>query len=149
MSFEGYIVRRAGKGTYAALPVDSTPEALVVDDEPLIREVLVRARIAHNWRASAVQSGEEALARLEEQKFDLIFLDFFMAGMNGAQTFQEIRCIDESAQAVIITGIPDSQMMAEALKTGPFAIMQKPFDVDHLRSVLDQRDPRGNPQSGI
>ena len=139
LSVEGYIVRKAGIGTYAALPDNDAPTALVVDDDDQIREVLTRALEAHQWQASAVASGEEALSTLEDRSFDLIFLDLMMAGMNGAQTFQEIRRRDASAQVVIVTGFPESGMMVEALTTGPFAIMLKPFDLKHLYSVLDQR----------
>ena len=141
LSAEGYIVRRAGKGTYAALPSTDVPTALVVDDDDQIRELLKRALEAHRWQALTVASGEAALSTLEDRSFELIFLDLMMAGLNGAQTFQEIRRKDESAQVVIITGFPESGMMIEALKTGPFAIMLKPFDLKHLHSVLDERAP--------
>ena len=144
LSSEGYIVRKPGLGTYAALPEDFVPTALVVDDDAQIREILSRVITAHDWRASAVDSGEAALATLDDRSFDLIFLDLFMAGMNGAQTFEEIRRRNTSTPVVIITGFPDSGMMAEALKIGPFEIMQKPFDLDQLHSVLDDRDPRIN-----
>ncbi len=141
LSVEGYIVRKAGKGTYAALPTNGVPTALVVDDDDQIREVLTRALEAHQWQAVAVPSGEAALSTLEDRSFDLIFLDLIMAGINGAQTFQEIRRRDPSAQVVIVTGFPESGMMVEALQTGPFAIMLKPFDLKHLHSVLDERFP--------
>ena len=139
LSVEGYIVRKAGKGTYAALPKKDVLTALVVDDDEQIRALLTRALEAHQWQALAVASGEAALAALDDRSFDLIFLDLMMAGMNGAETFQEIRRKEASAQVVIITGFPDSGMMAEALKTGPFAIMLKPFDLKHLHTVLDER----------
>ena len=143
LSGEGYIVRKVSQGTYAALPEARFPTALVVDDDPNIRKILSRALRNHKWKASAVASGEAALAILEDKTFNLIFLDLMMAGMNGAQTFQEIRSKDPSAQVVIITGFPDSEMMASALETGPFAVMLKPFSLNQLRGFLDQRFPQG------
>jgi len=143
LSSEGYIVRKVGQGTYAALPQPHVFTALVVDDDPDIRIVLTRALAARQWNAVAVESGEAALAELEDRSFDLIFLDLMMAGMNGAQTFQEIRRKDPAAQVVIVTGFPDSEMMAAALKTGPLAVMLKPFTLEHLYSVLNERNPRG------
>ena len=141
LSGEGYIVRKVSQGTYAALPEVRFPNALVVDDDPNIRTILSRALRNHKWKASAADSGEAALATLEDQTFDLIFLDLVMAGMNGAQTFQEIRRKDPTAQVVIITGFPDSEMMASAMETGPFAVMLKPFSLNQLRGFLDQRFP--------
>ena len=139
LSSEGYIVRKVAQGTYASLPDSKFPTALVVDDDPKIRALLARALKDYKWEAAAVDSGEAALAVLEDRSFDLIFLDLMMAGMNGAQTFQEIRRKDSSAQVVIITGYPDSEMMAAAMETGPFAVMLKPFSLKKLRSFLDER----------
>ena len=141
LSGEGYIVRKVAQGTYAALPEPKIPTALVVDDDRQIRVLLSRVLEDYQWKAAAVDSGEAALATLEDQSFDLIFLDLMMAGMNGAQTFQAIRKKDESAQVVIITGFPDSEMMAAALEIGPFAVMLKPFSLKKLRSFLDERKP--------
>ena len=142
LSGEGYIIRKVSQGTYAALPEPQVPTALVVDDDPNIRTILTRALRNYKWKPTAVDSGEAALVKLQEQSFDLIFLDLMMAGMNGAETFQEIRRIDPSAQVVIITGYPDSDMMAAAMETGPFAVMLKPFSLTQLRSFLDPRRPQ-------
>ncbi|MDA1129704.1 MAG: response regulator [Chloroflexi bacterium] len=142
LSQEGYIIRKVGQGTYAALPVSQVPTALVVDDDAQIRIVLARALSAHKWNPTAVGSGEAALGELEDQTFDLIFLDLMLAGMNGAQTFQEILRKDPTAQVVIVTGFPDSKMMAAALETGPFAVMSKPYTLKALHTLLDQHDPR-------
>ena len=142
LSDEGYLIRKVGQGTFATLPKIDSPTALVVDDEPLIRELLTRALQTQKWQAIAVESGEAALEILETRSFDLIFLDLAMGGMNGAQTFKYIRERDPSAQVAIVTGFPDSQLMATALETGPFAVMSKPFTLDELRNLLNSRLPR-------
>ena len=59
-----------------------------------------------------------------------------MPGMNGAETFREIRRAYPTAKVVIITADPNSDLMAEALDVGPFAVMRKPFTLDELRVVL-------------
>ena len=142
LSLEGYIVRKVGQGTYAALPELRVPTALVVDDDSHIRALLTRALETHHWQVVAVDSGEAALALLENQSFNLIFLDLVMAGMNGAQACREIRERDPFAQVVIVTAFPDSDLMVAALETGPFAVMLKPFTLEELRSFLDERKPR-------
>ena len=142
LSREGYIVRKVAQGTFAALPEPQIPTALVVDDDREIRVLLSRVLEDYQWKATAVDSGETALTTLEDRSFDLIFLDLMMAGMNGAQTFQEIRRNDESAQVVIITGYPDSELMAAAMGIGPFEVMLKPFSLKQLRSFLDERKPQ-------
>jgi CheY-like chemotaxis protein len=135
---EGYVVRKVGQGTYAALPVDHTPIALVVDDDANIRELLARALASSGWRCADAPGGEAALEQLQGQRFNLVFLDLLMPGMNGAETFREIRQIDPVANVVIITAYPDSALMSEALQVGPFAVMRKPFSLEELRVVLGQ-----------
>ena len=80
-----------------------------------------------------------ALEKLKAQRFDVIFLDLAMPGMNGAETFREIRRAHPAAKVVIITADPNSDLMAKALDVGPFAVMRKPFTLDELRVVLRER----------
>lgn len=133
---EGYVVRNVGQGTYASLPEKITPSALVVDDEPRVCEFIVRFLARCDWRGAAVGSGEGALEKLETEHFDLILLDLVMPGMSGAETFRGIRKVDPEVPVVIITAYPDSNLMAQALEVGPFAVMKKPLTLDDLRQVL-------------
>ena len=147
---EGYLLRKAGQGTYATVPEDRNPMGLVVDDEEGIRGFLARALDTCGWAATAVQSGEMAIEKWNERRFDLTFLDLVMPGMNGAQTFREIQEVDPQANVVIITAYPHSDLMAEALEVGPFAVMRKPFTLDEIRMVLDRvviRSTRGRVRS--
>jgi CheY-like chemotaxis protein len=133
---EGYVVRKVGQGTYARLPQNYLLTALVVDDEESIRSLLTTALVDSGWHCVAVESGELALDEFREQRFDVIFLDLIMPGLNGAETLREIRALDPEAAVVVITGYPDSAIMAEALQVGPFAVMRKPFTIVELGVVL-------------
>ena len=139
---DGYVVRRVGRGTYAALPEVQTPIALVVDDEQAVRDSFAEALGVSGWNCVTAQSGIEALQRLREERFELIFLDLVMPGMNGAATFREIRNMEPEATVVIITGYPDSDLMVEALETGPFAVMKKPTSLEDIRWVLNRSGVR-------
>ena len=134
---EGYVVRRVGQGTYASLPHAVRQSALVIADESNIRTFMARAIEQHGWRCVSVASGSEALERLAEERFDLIFMDLAMPGMSGAQTFAGIRRRDPGANVVIITAYPDSDLMADALRVGRFSLLPKPFGTDQLRLTLD------------
>ena len=139
---EGYIVRKIGSGTYVRLPGKTKGSVLVVDDEETIRQLFVQSLSNDGWGVEAVGSGPEALERLEKRTYDLIFLDLLMPAMNGAVTFREIRKMDFEVPVVIITGYPDSDVMAEALQTGPFAGMKKPLSLDEVRRVLGRSGAR-------
>ena len=142
LSHEGYIVRKVGQGTYASLPQSHAPIALVVDDDAQIREILTRGLAEYRWDSVAVDSAEAALELLEDRSFDLIFLDLMMAGMNGAEACKQIRGRDPSAQVVIVTGYPDSNLLAAALMSGPLGVMLKPFTMGELHGVLGDRESR-------
>ncbi len=133
---EGYLVRKQGEGTYAALPQRHVPIALVVDDDPNFRTFLAAALQESGWESIAAESGLIALEKLKDRAFDLVFLDLVMRGMNGAETFREIRKVTPGVEVVIVTGYPDSAIMSDALRVGPFAVISKPFSLDQLHLVL-------------
>lgn len=139
---EGFLVRRNGQGTYAILPQDRMPFALVVDDDESVRRLFVRSLEDNRWRSVVAASGQEALECLNRHRFDLVFLDLVIPDMTGPQIFREIRDLDYSINVVIITAYPDSQLMDEALEVGPFALMKKPFSQDDIRSLLQTYNPR-------
>ena len=145
---EGYVVRKVGNGTYASLPADETPTALVVDDDASIRKLLARMLSEQGWRAVEAESGQEAAQKFGDQQTDLVLLDLVMPGMSGLETFREIRKQNPEAYVVIVTAYPDSVVMAEALDIGPFAVIKKPFNRDGLRTILRRASRTVEKESG-
>lgn len=137
---EGYVVRKPGQGTYAKIPEEHHPKALVVDDDQAVRRLFTRVLSNSGWECVSVGSGEEALVQLKVQRFDLVFLDLIMAGMNGADTIREIRKVDPEAPVVIVTAYPESALMAEVLEAGPLTVIRKPFAVEELETVLKRAE---------
>ena len=133
---DGFVVRRIGRGTYAALPESSRPTALVIDNDEAILDMFTDVLGTGGWECVTADSGPAALKHLQQSQFDLVFLDLMMPVMNGAVTLREIRKLDQDVPVVIITGYPDSDLMSEALQTGPFAVMKKPFSLKDLRWML-------------
>ena len=133
---EGYLVRKIGQGTYAALPTKPTLTALVVDDEESIRRFFATVLKDNQYDSVLVESGEMAVEKLKERPFDVIILDLIMPRMSGADTFREIRKIDKTVPVVIVTGYPNSDLMWEALEIGPFAVMKKPVSLHEVHAVL-------------
>lgn len=134
---DGFVVRRVGRGTYAALPRSSKPIALVIDNDAAILTMFSDVLGTGGWNCVTAESGSTALDHLQQNRVDLVFLDLLMPVMNGAVAFREIRKLDHDVPVVIITGHPDSNLMAEALQTGPFAVMKKPFQLNDLRWMLN------------
>jgi len=101
---------------------------LVIDDEELIRALFKESLEELGHRVVTARNGSEGLELVKQRDFDLVFLDLKMPGMDGAEVFRQIRTIKADLPVTIITGYPDSDMMARALAQGPFGVMQKPFD---------------------
>ena len=139
---EGYVQRKVGQGTYASLPEGISRTALVVDDDLTMLDVFEKALTYHGTSCVVASSGVEAIAKVMDHRFDLIFLDLVMPGMNGVETFRAVREVVPGALVVIVTAYSDSELMAEALEIGPFAVMKKPFTLAELRVVLDYRVSR-------
>jgi len=73
------------------------------------------------------ENASTGLELVKQKEFDLVFLDLKMPGMDGAELFHQIKTIKPEVLVIIITGYPDSDMMARALAQGHFGIMSKPF----------------------
>jgi len=83
----------------------------------------------------ALEAASEGLELVKQADFELIFLDFKMPGMDGAELFHQIRTIKPNLSVTIITGNPDSDIMA-ALAQGPLGVMSKLFDeADSIAAV--------------
>ena len=133
---EGFVVRKPGQGTYASLPADDTPVALVVDDDRDNLSFIGRALERNGWTCIAVESGQAALDEIERSEFDLIFLDLVMPGMNGPDAFRKILEVRPDARVVIVTAHPHSDLFREAMESGPFVVLIKPFGLTEIRNVV-------------
>jgi CheY-like chemotaxis protein len=68
---------------------------LVVDDDPQIRRVMRVTLIAQGYEVNEARSGEEALARLQDQRFDLVLLDINLPGTTGLEVCRELRSVSD------------------------------------------------------
>jgi excisionase family DNA binding protein len=101
--------------------------AIVVDDEEIIRSLIKETLEELGHRVMTAGTAAEGLALVKQQDFALVFLDLKMPGMDGAELFRQIKTFKPELPVTIITGYPDSDIMARALAQGPFGVMNKPF----------------------
>jgi len=100
---------------------------LVIDDEETIRSLFKETLQELGHKVTTAKTSSQGLELVKQRDFDLVFLDLKMPGMDGAELFRQIRAIKPKLPVTIITGYPDSDMMARALAQGPFGVMSKPF----------------------
>ena len=109
---------------------------LVVDDDPGVREMLSDIISEQRYRVVAVENGERAIEEMEQQHFDLIFLDLVLPWMSGAEALSAIKQKDEKVIVAIITGYGDDPVAMEAMSLGPLLMIRKPFRVDDILEVI-------------
>jgi two-component system, OmpR family, KDP operon response regulator KdpE len=104
---------------------------LVVDDEaPIVR--LVRATLqAHGYVVSAADNGEEALARVDEERPDLVILDLMMPGMDGFETLRRLRTRSQIPVVMLTARASDADKL-KGLQGGADDYLTKPFNPDEL-----------------
>ncbi len=104
---------------------------LVVDDEPQMRRALRSTLSALGFVVGDADSGEAAIDKVREEKFDLILLDINMPGLSGLETYRAIR--SRSDVSIIMLTVRDrSPDKIKALDAGADGYVTKPFDVNEL-----------------
>ena len=111
---------------------DTGETILVVDDEPLIRDLLVQFLSLRGYRALGVKDGTQALSMVEQAPPDLILLDLFMPGMDGVDVLRQLRQREYAGGVIIITGSHDEERLDEAWAVGPQEVIGKPIDLEQL-----------------
>lgn len=76
---------------------------LVIDDDEQVRLAFVLALEDEGFDLDTVESGEKGLERIADRKYDLIFLDLKMPGLNGVETLRELRKLDKEVPVYIVT----------------------------------------------
>jgi PAS domain S-box-containing protein len=112
--------------------------AIVVDDEAELMSVLCETLAGQGYEAEGFLTGEEALAVLKEREFDLLLTDLMMPGMDGIELIRAGLEIDPNLIGIIMTGHGTVQTAVEAMKTGAFDYILKPFKLNTLLPLLSR-----------
>jgi two-component system KDP operon response regulator KdpE len=127
----------------------SKGQILIVDDEPQIRRVLRSALAKQGYVVKDARSGEEALEKLRDARFDVIILDRNMPGMGGLAACREIRSGSE-AIIIMLTVRKAEPDQVDALDAGADDYMTKPFSAPELLARIRanlRRLPTASPES--
>src|SRR3990167_9502264 len=110
---------------------------LIIDDEELIIKTLSKLLERSGFEILVAKNGQDALAMIEEESFDLIIADIRMPGINGIDTVKGIHDILQAKQlkkvpVIFITGYADEKIEQEARNLMPVDYIYKPFDIATL-----------------
>ena len=119
------------RGESQLLQQTETPTILVVDDEPVIRDLC--ARILKDYCILQAENGQEALQILDHEKVDLILVDVMMPVMNGLDLLQKIKGQDPEQLVIVMTGYADKDIILRALKAHADDFIHKPINLLQLK----------------
>jgi len=116
--------------------VTNKPRVLIVDDEPVICELLTEDLEELGYLCKTAPDGDNALRELADNKFDVILLDIRLPGISGIELLKMIKLKYNSA-VIMITAIDDVNTAVISMKLGALDYIVKPFSLDVLRASIN------------
>jgi len=133
----------------AQLPHSTMRRALVVDDSPLARAILIRLLEKHGYSAVPAESGAEALNLLADTRtapFEFVTIDFNMPGMDGLELAEAIRNqISPCPQLVMVTASDTATLDAEERLRCVDAVLNKPVTAAQIGKLVKDRELQNQP----
>lgn len=119
------------------------PKILIIDDERFIRASLREILEYEKFEVTEAQDGEEGLAKMQEEDFDLVLCDIKMPKMDGIEVLDQAKAMGRSPQFIMISAHGSIETAVEATKKGAFDFIPKPPDLNRLlltvRNALDKK----------
>ncbi|MCX5724684.1 MAG: sigma-54 dependent transcriptional regulator [Nitrospirae bacterium] len=110
----------------------------VTDDEPSLRNALVKRLLRRQHRVRAFQSGAELLTAIEQELPDLILLDLKMPGMTGLEVLEALRTKARDTPVIILTAYGTVEEAVEAMKLGAYDFLIKTVDLEGVEPVVNR-----------
>ena len=122
-------------------------DILVVDDDDVIRDTLCEL-LSVNHSCQTAETAEEALAKLEAQRFDVALTDISMPGLSGKELLSRAVQLYPGMPVIIISGLSDQEQAESLISLGAFDYLLKPFRLEVVeasvkRAVDQAADKRG------
>ena len=111
---------------------------LVVDDEELILRTLCDDLEITGYDVTPAKSGEEALIKLNNERYDLVLTDLVMEEVDGVQVLKETKRIYPDTSVIILTGYSNSTLAEDAKCFGADGFLLKPCSIEELLDRIAQ-----------
>lgn len=111
---------------------------LIVDDDVGMTETLsdILADLGHHVEIAS--DGFKAIQKVKTHSFDVILMDIKMPGINGVETYKEIKHIQPNAAVMMMTAYSVEDLVAEALKEGVYGVWYKPIEIAKIMKFIEQ-----------
>ena len=112
---------------------------LVIDDERVIRELMMEMLERAGYEAIGARTSEEALTMLDADCFSLVVSDIVMPGLTGIELLEEVKVRRPSLPVVLVTGAGTFDNLSKALAHGASGLVVKPFSHGDLDAAVRGR----------
>src|ERR1700675_2691384 len=122
---------------------------LIIDDERSIRTSTMVAIQTAGHQAETADSGQVAVLKLEEDAYDLAFLDLRLGDEDGLEILQQIKRQFPKVPVVVFTAYASVASAVAAIQRGAFDYLEKPFTPEHLRQIIGRVEKQRKLESKI
>lgn len=112
-------------------------KVFVVDDEKNICENVSKILSKEKYEVVQAQSRDEALAKIEKNRYDLVVLDLKIPGVQGMELLRAVKEKQPETRVIIITGYASIENAKESARLGIVDYLQKPFTPDEIRNAAE------------
>jgi two-component system cell cycle sensor histidine kinase/response regulator CckA len=128
------------RASRSSTPWRGTGTVLVVDDEPMIRDVAQAILQRLGLTAVLAADGDEAVGffAAEPDRFALVLVDLTMPRLSGEETFRQIRDIRPDAQVILMSGCREDEARGRFAGKGLVGFLEKPFSTQSLREAIER-----------
>lgn len=113
-------------------------KVLIVDDELILRNFMAETLKRKGYEITTAESGVAAVPILQDNTFDLVITDMKMPGMTGLELLKKIKELSPSTMVIVITAFGSIENAVEAMHSGAFDYLIKPFSPDTIEAALEK-----------
>lgn len=131
MQTGGLFVSYEGGNTLIA----KNPRILIVDDDCVIRDLLLLRLTNEGYECEIAEKGTAALDRIKDTGYEIMLTDIRMPEMDGIELLTAAKRLDPDMEVIMVTGVSDTSEAIKAMRFGAYDYVMKPFDLEYV--VLD------------
>jgi len=114
------------------------PRILVIDDDPVILEVITKILKTNSYEVIAAPDGKSGIKKLESNSFDLVLTDLAMPDVDGLKVLNHVVTKSPKTKCIILTGYGTIKSSVDSIKRGAFDYITKPITSDELLVVIEK-----------
>ena len=111
---------------------------LIVDDDVSFSKSLSLVLGRKGYIVTTAKDGAEAIAKVQEKSFDVVFMDIKMPLMDGVETYKKLKKVRPEAMVVMMTAYAVEDLVQEALQEGAYGIIYKPLDIEKVIALIER-----------